>query len=321
MANDLVVFEQELRPLVPRFEEVLGGIMPVDRLTRTALVAVERNMDLLNCNRQSLFNGIMTCAVLGLELDGVTGQAYLIPFKRLVQPVVGYRGYNTLGARAGLTITGNIVREGDEFEYELGSGAFVKHKPKLGNTSQIIGAWSVAAANDRPPIIEVLGIDELLAVKNKSPGAKRAESPWNDPTIGFPAMCAKTAKRRLARSTPLSVHAPQMMLAARMEEAFEEQGKYSCVLPDRGVVIEGETSPVAPRMASETPEAEEIMHREKPEPETPLSRLKADGMKAANKGMQELLRWWHGLNGADANRLLTYLNETLKPIADQSKAA
>ena len=49
----------------------------------------------------------------GLEVDGVTGQAFLVPFAGKVQLVVGYKGYNTLGARAGLTITGEVVRSGD----------------------------------------------------------------------------------------------------------------------------------------------------------------------------------------------------------------
>jgi phage RecT family recombinase len=72
----------------------------------------------------------MSAACLGLEVDGVTGQAYLIPFKGRAQLVVGYKGYNTLAARSGITITGAVVREGDEFDYQLGSAAFVRHKPK-----------------------------------------------------------------------------------------------------------------------------------------------------------------------------------------------
>src|SRR5512146_2660794 len=255
MSNDLIAFERQLAPLAPHFEQVLAGVMPVERLIRTALISAEKNPNLLNCDRQSFFNAIMTAGVLGLEMDGVTGQAFPIPFKGKIQCIIGYKGYNTLGARAGLTIDGQVVREGDEFDYELGTNAFVKHKPKLGVGARIIGAWSMAAASGRPPIIAVLGIDELMEVKKKSPAGNKSDSPWNDPTIGFPAMCSKTAKRRLCRSLPLNV----MQLAARMEEAFDEQGRGAFITSDKNLVIEGEASPIAERVQNETPAAEALM--------------------------------------------------------------
>lgn len=251
--NQLVVLEQQLQPLAPRFTEVLSQAMPVERLIRTVVLSAERLPALLQCDRQSLFNAAMSAAVLGLEVDGVTGQAYLIPFKNRAQLVIGYKGYNTMAARSGITITGAVVREGDEFDYELGSNGYVRHKPKLGNSKQrIIGAWACATSNARPAVHAVMGIDELMAVKDKSPGAKRSDSPWNDPSIGFPAMCEKTVKRRLARSMPLNV----MQLAARMDEAFDEQGQASWIDPRKTVVVEGEV--IAPR-DQRTPTAQELL--------------------------------------------------------------
>lgn len=253
MANEIAVFEQQLAPLAPRFAEVLGRTMPPERLIRTIVVSVERLPKLLECDRQSLFNAAMSAAVLGLEVDGVTGQAYLIPFKGRAQLVIGYKGYNTLAARSGITITGAVVREGDEFDYELGSAAFIRHRPKAGPSKdrRIIAAWACAQSMDRPAVPMVLGIDELLAVKAKSPGAARSDSPWNDPTIGFPAMCEKTAKRRLARSMPLNV----MHLAARLDEAVDEQGSPAWIDRDKGVIVDAEFSPL-PRTNTDTPSAD-----------------------------------------------------------------
>src|SRR5262245_50669564 len=219
--NALMVLEQQMQPLPPRFSQVLGGIMPVERLMRTVMISVERLPKLLECDRQSIFNAAMSAACLGLEVDGVTGQGYLIPFKGKAQLVIGYKGYNTLAARSGITITGAVVREGDAFDFDKGEG-WITHKPKLGEPGRrIIGAWAKAAAKRGAAVIEVIGIDELMAVKANSPGAKRNDSPWNDPAIGFPAMCEKTAKRRLARSLPLNV----MQYAARLDEAVDEQGE------------------------------------------------------------------------------------------------
>lgn len=313
MGTDLISLEKEIAPLAPHFEQALAGVMPVDRLIRTALISVERNPYLLRCNRQTFFNSIMTAGVLGLEMDGVTGQAFPIPFKEKVQLVIGYKGYNTLGARAGLTITGEVVREGDEFDYSLGTDAFVRHKPSLSSGGRVIAAWAQAAAHDRPPVISILGIDELMEIKAKSPGAngiKKAESPWNNPTIGFPAMCAKSAKRRLCRSTPLNV---RMQLAARMEEAFEEQGHHSFITPDQRLVIEGDSSPIAERERNETPSAEELTAPLKQD--DGLQYLRADGDIAAAEGMQSLEIWFGDLPPGLKRQIKPYLDETLKPKA------
>lgn len=253
MSNELVALERQLEPLSPRFAQVLPPNIKVERLIRTIIVSVERQPALLKCERQSLFNAAMSAAVLGLEVDGVTGQAYLIPFANKVQLVVGYKGYNTMAARSGITITGGVVREGDLFEFELGSAAFVRHVPHLGSKGRLIAAWACATSKARPAVVCVLDIDELNAVKNKSPGAKRSDSPWNDQAIGFPAMCEKTAKRRLARSLPLNI----IQLAARMDEAVDEQGQSAWIGPDQNVVIEGDVIP--PRQDSRTPTAQELI--------------------------------------------------------------
>lgn len=253
MPNDLVVLEEQLKPLSPHFAQVLPRGLSPDRLIRTVLVSVERLPALLKCDRQSLFNAAMSAAVLGLEVDGVTGQAYLLPFGGRAQLVVGYKGYTTLAARSGITITGAVVRAGDEFDYQLGSAAYVRHKPK-GSKGAITHAWACAQSLDRPAVVEVLDIDELLAVKARSPGAKRSDSPWNDPAIGFPAMCQKTAKRRLARSMPLNI----MQQAARMDEAVDEQGASAWISPDKGVVIDGEFSD-APQIHHDQRSTQELL--------------------------------------------------------------
>jgi recombination protein RecT len=254
MSNELAVLETQLRPLAPHFAQVLGKTMPVERLMRTVMISVERLPQLLTCDRQSIFNAAMSAACLGLEVDGVTGQAYMIPFKGRAQLVIGYKGYNTLAARSGITITGAVVREGDEFDYQLGSAAYVRHKPK-GSKGTITHAWACAQSLDRPAVVEVLDYDELLAVRSRSPGAKRSDSPWNDQIIGFPAMCQKTAKRRLARSMPLNV----MQQAARLDEAVDEQGASAWISPDKGVVIDGEFSEGGPTINHDQRNTQELL--------------------------------------------------------------
>ncbi len=266
MSNDIVVLERQLQPLAPRLAEVLGRTMPPGRLIRTIVISCERLPVLLQCDRQSLFNAAMSAACLGLEVDGVTGQAFLIPFKNRAQLVIGYKGYNTMAARSSLTVSGGVVREGDEFDYRFGEGGYVRHRPRLGagRDRRITAAWAWAAASDRPGVPAVLDIDEILAVKARSAGARRPDSPWNDPAIGFPAMCEKTAKRRLARSLPLNV----MQLGARLDEAVEEQGRYAYIDDHRGLVIENEILPPG-RHDCGTPAAAALIGSSSPFPHPP----------------------------------------------------
>lgn len=249
-SNEVAIFENVLRPLTPHFEQALGNAMPVARLMRSIMISVERTPKLLNCDRQSLLNAAMSAACLGLEVDGITGQAFFVPFAGKAQLIIGYKGMNTLAARSGYTVQGEVVRDGDAFDFELGDRGFVRHKPKLGNKGEIIATWATASSLSRPAIISVLGIDDVMAIMAKSPGAKMADSPWRDKVIGFPAMASKSSKRRLNRSMPLNAD-PRFHLAAGMEENFEERGRISWIDPERGLQIEGQANPDAPQIRHE----------------------------------------------------------------------
>lgn len=252
MSTDLALLEDQLRPMTPHFGEALqgSGLAP-EKLIRTILVSMERTPTLLQCTRPSVIQSAMTAAVLGLEADGVLGQFFMVPFKGKAQPIIGYKGFATLAGRSGFTINGGVYREGDEFEYEEGSAGYVRHRRRLGGgrDRRILAAWATASRPAHAPIVSVLDLDDLLFIKGRSPGAKRSESPWNDPEIGFPAMCEKSAKRRLARSLPLNL----MVTAAAMEEAHEEQGKHAWLDPKKGLIVDGEAQQVGDRQPESEP--------------------------------------------------------------------
>lgn len=313
MGTEIAVVESTMRELAPQFEQALANRMPVERLMRTVLVSLDKTPALLNCSQQSILNAAMSAAVLGLEVDGVTGQAFLIPYGNKAQLVIGYKGMSTLAARSGYTVTASTVREGDNFDFKLGTKAFIDHRPKLGNDGRIIAAWATAEAIGFAPVICVLSIDEILAVKAKSPGARKSDSPWNDPSVGFPAMAEKTARRRLARSMPLNIRTNEFLLAARMEEAFEEQHQHSFITPDQRLVIEGDSSPIAERERNETPTAEQLT--------APMSKddglqyLRDDGAVAAGEGLHSLSIWFGDLPKPLKFQMKAHLDSALKVSA------
>ena len=214
MAQELAVLEHHLKGIRPGMDRL---VLPIgassDRIIQSILVACERNAQLLACTPVSVCQGAMSLAWFGLEADGFSGQGYLLPFNdrnagvKKAQAVIGVRGYNTIGARSGLTITGGVVREGEPFEFELGTDAFVRHKPQASCfENRITEAWACATSHGRPAAVAWMPIAEILQIRDNSPGYKfGSDSPWKNPRF-FPAMVEKTPRRRLARSLPMSAY-------------------------------------------------------------------------------------------------------------------
>lgn len=203
MSNDLVVIEQALEQMTPALTasmpQAIG--LPVERLIRTVVVSCERLPKLLQCNRQSLFNAAVSAAVLGLEVDGVTGQAYLIPYKGQVQLQIGFKGHETIAARAGFIFEAGVIREGDDFDIELGTKGHITVRPQLGGRldRRILAAYAIAKSHRFPDVPEIMDIDEMEKVRGLSM-AGGADKPW---AKWFDQMCIKTVKKRLAKSLPL----------------------------------------------------------------------------------------------------------------------
>lgn len=321
MGSDLVLtlpaFENELIvPLQAQIEDMLGDVMSFARFKRTAIMSAEKNPKLLRCTPQSLIGTITGSAVLGLEMDGVTGQAFPVPFAGVAQLVIGYKGYNTLAGRSGYTITGDVVLEGDNFEFDLGR-AFISHTYPLSRpaTARVIGAWALMSSNSAPPALVVMPLAELEAVKNAAPAVKhKVQTPWTAGPIGYAAMCSKTAKRRLARVAPLNLIGHRYHWAASMEEQRDELGKLAFVHPDRGVITQdGDLSPIAERR-SEQPQVTMLTEQQ---PDQTIERLKLAGFNAAAKGTKALDAWVAQQNPIELKRIADYGRATLRPTAEE----
>ena len=262
---------RSLETVKERFAPVLGDAMSPDKLFGVFLFQVERNPKLLECTAPSLMGALMTFGVLRLECDGATGQGYVLPFKHRAsqttraQALIGYKGYNTLGWRAGLTINGGLWLEGDDhFEFQEGTGGYVHHKRKLGGetTRRVLAAWATATAPGRDPIIKIMSIDELEWIREKAPGKDAANSPWKDPKIGVRAMYEKSVKRRLSRNTPIITEDDRHFhLAAAVEQHHEEMGQHAALdLRDGRAALVVDGDEVTPPLG-----------QSQPQPETPLT--------------------------------------------------
>jgi len=191
----------------------------VDRMLRVVHSLLQSKTDLSKCTANSIVGAVVECFQLGLE-PGAIGHVYFVPYKSHCQLIVGYKGIMELGRRSGniSRFYADVVREGDAFEYELGTHQHLRHKPKPGNSGKIIHAYALAKQRDGEEVFKVIGSVEIAKALESSAAGQRG--PWRDHEA---AMWMKTAVRRLAPLLPQCVELQTAAALEDMAEAGKEQ--------------------------------------------------------------------------------------------------
>lgn len=277
-AARLSPLDAAMRPILqssPRLKQLMPPGMNVDRFIMQVKFALMKQPQLQNCTPASLISAVLQAADLGLDPSGRLGSAYLIPFKGEVTLVPGYRGLIDLACRSGLvrSINGYVVHERDHFRVR--AGYTPEHEPFIprpGDAQQSPGPWYAVWA--RAKLVgglvesEVMTKAEVMAIKARSPGAKKPGGPWD---TDEEQMAVKTVLRRLLKKQPLSP-VPQYEKLARALELSDAEEMGEAAPADLGPALEFET----PMSLPESSEAE-VEPAAKPE-EAPKS--KADEIKS-----------------------------------------
>lgn len=240
-----------LEQMKPQLAAALPAHITPDRMVRVALTAIQNNSKLLECDRNSFYLALLRSAQLGLEPDGILGQAYLIPFAGKVQLIAGYKGLIDLARRSGevSNIIAKEVCQGDEFTVDYSLEVPFVHKPRLdGARGEVTHFWAMARFKDGGFHWDYMTRDEVIAIRDRSQGwkmslkfAKRdasnnlieVNSPW---FTDFLEMGKKTVIRRIAKYLPMSVQR-----AAKMDELYDSGKRFHTT--DMGdIVIEGEAT-------------------------------------------------------------------------------
>lgn len=214
---DMVRRELHLRRR--QLEAVLPKHLTPDRLCRLAILACEKTPKLLRCDRTSLYGAILTAAQLGLEPDGILGQAYLVPYGDKVQFIPGYRGLIALARQSGevQSIFAGAVHEGDHFAYRFGINEELDHIPSLApdrGDKPITHFYALARFINGGRHFDVMTRSEVERIRNNSAGFKSGgDSPWKS---HFEEMGKKTAIRRIAKYLPMNVQR-----AAALADAYD----------------------------------------------------------------------------------------------------
>jgi recombination protein RecT len=165
--NELRLYLDKLKP---QMAMALPKHLNADRMTRIAMTEFSKNQALQNCSMQSIAACVMTASQLGLEI-GVGGQCYMIPYGTTATFVPGWKGLIDLVSRSGrASVRTGAVFAGDEFEWELGTNQFLKHRP-MGESDQdkMLYAYAIGQVNGADyPIIECWPNDRIKKHFNKN---------------------------------------------------------------------------------------------------------------------------------------------------------
>jgi len=173
----------------------------VAKFCRQMMTACERNPALLEADQGSLFLAGLNIAATGLDPSGNNGEAALVPYAGKVTPIIMARGLVILAVRSGAAraIEHNVVCEGDSFDWELGTAAYIRHKPSLGKRGAPVAVWAIATLPSGEKVYEVMGWPEVEAIKARSKSGAKGGGPWGTDPL---EMGRKTVLRRLSKRLP-----------------------------------------------------------------------------------------------------------------------
>lgn len=186
----------------PKFAQVLPRHLSVDRLVRVTVACIARTPALGACTQTSLLNAVMQAAQLGLEPTGVLGGAYLVPYGKECQLIVGYRGLIDLARRSGTieSIEAHVVHENDRFVCHYGLEPVLEHEPCWkGDPGEMIAVYGIAKLKDGGRQLEVMTRAQVDAIRAKSKAGRTG--PWVE---HYDEMARKTVVRRLCKYLPLT---------------------------------------------------------------------------------------------------------------------
>jgi recombination protein RecT len=206
-----------LAPLFAR-EKVQATLAPFltdgvtyERMVAAVQLAAAKTPAIAQCTTASIITAVGQALRSGLEIGDT---AHLVPFGRELTFIADYKGIAQLLVASGAVrhVELRVVREGDDFEYEYGLDARLRHVPSADSKAPITHAYVVFRLPFNRSAFDVMSIAEIDAIRQKYSKHWKA-----GPVPGWYAK--KTVLRQAAKTLPKS---EKLMRALRAIEADAE---------------------------------------------------------------------------------------------------
>jgi len=220
---------------MPQLIQWAGDRIKPDDLMRFALVEYAKSPQLQRCSPESIYLALIACAQVGLAPGGVRQEAFIIPYKNEATFMLGYRGIIALAMRSPdvRKLDSNVVYSNDVFDYDVGSAAFIKHKPALTERGTLIAAYAYALLANGDTVIEIMPLHDLEQIEKHATSGGRKSPAWRD---WRDQMLRKAPIRRLGKRLPLG---DDYRLAVKLDASAESGDRhgYNDTLRGTGVDI------------------------------------------------------------------------------------
>lgn len=238
--TDMVSLQKVQSDVVKYVSNMLGEERAAEFATNAALISQGNKAlkDAIEKNPDSFLTAYLASASLDLMPNTPEQLAYLIPYGNVVQFQVGYKGLLKLARRSGeiLTISAELVFQGDDFDVLYGSERSIHHVPDLDidrtNYGLVTRAYAVAKLKNGETQFAVMTRAELDKIQ-KTVKSSSTDSPWK----AWPERQAiKTVLKRLTQLLPSSTD--DALQRAVQLDSLAEAGKLK--MDRSGNIIEGE---------------------------------------------------------------------------------
>lgn len=195
--------------LQPRFVELIDQKTFAKEVS-FAIQLAHKNPKLKECDKNSVLAAVMNVAQVGLTLNPVAQEAYLIPrwSKQGVMCVLepSYQGLVKLATDTGSvkSVSCYAVYKDDQFEVTLGTNVGVDHKPKF-MSKEITHVYAVAELPDGQKLVEVMTIADCHDIRAKSESYKAYKKEKVTTCVWIEweqEMCRKACIKRLVKYLP-----------------------------------------------------------------------------------------------------------------------
>lgn len=209
--HPIVAFKRDLTGLIDRKELALPSTVSMDAFRNAAIVAVQDNPSILQCEKSSVFRAIRRLAAGGLVPDG--REAAIVPFKGKAQAMPMVAGIIKTARNSGeiASLWADVVYDGERIEVWIEDGERKwNHVQEDGRRvdpitrgGEVIGAYAVAKLKDGTIDFEPMG-KEQIEKRRKASASQKGDQPtgvWKD---WYEEMAKKTVIRALAKRLPMS---------------------------------------------------------------------------------------------------------------------
>lgn len=268
----LAVQQKRVQPSLP------AGTVSIERFMESVKFAIldPKNPLLRTCDKESLQRSIAQAANYGLEVGGVLGQSYFIPYNESVklpngqwQKVmtchfqIGYKGLIELARRSKTikTIAAEPVYANDNFDCELASGRSIHHKIDIfKDRGEVVAYYCLVELTNGGEQFAILTKKDAenfrdkyskSYVQAKNSGKGLEENNW---VKNFDAMALKTCVIKALKLCPISI---ETLRAVQTEEIGDYNDTAEVANPSPSFKGEAETVEATVQETIEPPQIEQ----------------------------------------------------------------